>query len=386
MTLELPEPHINQQAILDSSARFKVVLCGRRWGKSELCQIETVTRALNGEYVAYITPTYKLAKVFFDKLTNLLPFPANRSDLTITFPTGGSIDFFTGERLDNLRGRKFHQVILDEAPLIKDLQEGWNNSIRPTLTDFRGGALFASTPRGKEFFYSLYLKGKGGAEDWQSWKYSTYDNPYIDPREVDDARGQLPAAVFEQEYLANPMENAANPFGSAYIRSCIAPLSSKPVQFYGIDLAKSFDYTVIIGLDQDGMVCYYDRFQRDWRQTKETILQLDRSKPVFIDSTGVGDAITEDLQRSFQFMEGYKYTAQSKQQLMELLAHSIQHNAVKFPAGTIQEELEIFEYVYTSTGVKYSAPSGFHDDTVNALALAVKCRDKMKLKGQYIII
>jgi hypothetical protein len=71
---------------------------------------------------------------------------------------------------------------------------------------------------------------------------------------------------------------------------------------------------------------------------------------------------------------------------MELLAHSIQHQSVRFPAGIIQDELEVFEYVYTSTGVKYSAPSGFHDDAVNALALAVKCRDKLKHRGQYVFI
>ena len=70
--------------------------------------------------------------------------------------------------------------------------------------------------------------------------------------------------------------------------------------YFGIDLAKSFDYTVIIGLDINGNVSYFERFQKDWKQTKDHILTLDRNKPIMIDSTGVGDAITEDLQRHFQ--------------------------------------------------------------------------------------
>jgi hypothetical protein len=380
LRIELSEPHINQQRILDSSARFRVVMCGRRFGKSELSQIEIITNGLMGKNVAYITPTYKLAKTFFEKLTQVVPFENNKSDLIMTFPNGGSVEFFTGERLDNLRGRKFHFVVIDEASFIPNLEDGWLNSIRPTLTDYKGKALFVSTPKGKNYFYSLFMNN---SNEWESFKFSTYDNPYIDKNEIDDARRQLPEAVFEQEYMANPMENAANPFGSQQINLCVKPLSTLPPSYYGIDLAKSFDYSVIIGLDKNGQVSYFNRFQKDWKQTRETILSIDRSKPVYIDSTGVGDAITEDLQKHFNSMTGFKYTAHSKQQLMELLASKIHSQEISFPEGEIKNELKIFEYQYTSTGVRYNAPSGYHDDCVNALALAVKCKNENKLTGVY---
>lgn len=383
MRIELPEPHINQQAILDSQSRFRVVMCGRRFGKSELAQIEITTAALNGQQVAYITPTYQLAKTFFGKLIKAIPFEHNKSDLVINFPNDGRVEFFTGERLDNLRGRKFHLAVIDEASFIPNLEDGWLNAVRPTLTDYKGKALFLSTPRGRNYFYSLFMKG---GEDWESFKFSTYDNPYIDTAEVDEAKNQLPEAVFRQEYLADPMDNAANPFGSENIRKCIGTMSQNQVAFYGIDLAKSFDWSVIIGLDAQGHVCYYDRFQSDWQTTKDRILALDRSKPIMIDSTGVGDAITEDLQRSFNAMEGFKYTAQSKQQLMELLRSQIHQGLIRFPDNEIRQELDIFEYQYTANGVRYNAPSGFHDDCVNALALAVKCKDKHKHTGQYYFI
>jgi phage FluMu gp28-like protein len=382
MRIELPQPHINQQAILDSTSRFRVVMCGRRFGKSELSQIEIITSALHGNNVAYITPTYSLAKTFFDQLSKAVPFASNRSDLAITFPNNGKVQFFTGERLDNMRGRKFHLVVIDEASFIPDLENGWLNSIRPTLTDYKGRALFLSTPRGKNYFYSMYLKGQSNENDWQSFRFTTYDNPFIEKSEVDDARMQLPEVVFEQEYMANPSENAANPFGTAYIRQCIFPLSGQPVKVYGVDLAKSMDHTVIIGLDQNGSVCHYERFQMDWRQTKQSIINLPKA-PILIDSTGVGDPIFEDLQRDGLNITGYKFSSTSKQQLMEGLAAAIHQRKITFPDGPIVKELEVFEYQFTSHGVKYSAPSGFHDDCVMSLALAVHHLQRFKGLGKY---
>lgn len=380
MRIELPTPHINQKKILDADKRFIVVMCGRRFGKSELSQILIIKEALKGGQVAYITPTYGLAQVFFERLAKVLPFKSNISKLKIYCPNEGSIEFFTGERLDNLRGRKFHLVIVDEAAFIADLEDGWNNSIRPTLTDYEGRAVFLSTPRGKNFFYSLFMKQ--GENDWQSFKFSTYDNPHINPREIDEARIQLPEVVFEQEYMANPSENSANPFGNAFIKRCVKPISAQPIVCYGIDLAKSVDYTVIIGLDKDGNVAYFDRFQMDWHNTKETIKRLPPA-PIVVDSTGVGDPILEDLLREGVNIEGLKFTSQSKQQLMEGLASAIQQGRIGFPEGVIVDELDVFEYQFTSHGVRYSAPSGFHDDTVMALALAWQNHNIKRGSGRY---
>jgi hypothetical protein len=386
MRIELPKPHINQQKILDSTSRYRVVCCGRRFGKSELSQIEIINEALKGHLVAYITPTYQLAKTFFSKLIKVVPFENNKSDLIINFPNDGQVMFFTGERLDALRGRKFHLVVIDEASFIPDLEDGWLNSIRPTLTDYIGKALFLSTPKGKNYFYSLFLKGVSHETDWESFKFTTFDNPYIDKHEILDAQNQIPTAVFQQEYLADAMENASNPFGSQHINDCVRQQSNKEAMYFGIDLAKSFDWSVIIGLDIDGCVSHYERFQKDWGSTKEQIIKLDKNKPIVIDSTGVGDAITEDLQKHFNSMYGFKYTSSSKQQLMELLASKIHKKEVFYPSGAIKEELDIFEYQFTSNGVRYNAPSGFHDDCVNALALAVKCMNEHKYSGVYRFI
>jgi hypothetical protein len=102
MQIFLPKPHINQQKILECDKRFRVVMCGRRFGKSELSQILSVAYAVKGYSVAYITPTYGLAKVFFGKLTDSLELPKNKSDLKIDFPNGGQIELFTDRKSTRL--------------------------------------------------------------------------------------------------------------------------------------------------------------------------------------------------------------------------------------------------------------------------------------------
>jgi len=380
------KPHAGQQAVLDSTARFRVLMCGRRFGKSIVAQIEALLACGEGKRVAYITPTFLLAKNFYHELDKVLPITVKRnaSDLVIEM-NGGMIRFFTGENLDRMRGMKFHLCIIDEAAYIPRLEDGWVNAIRPTLTDYKGKAVFLSTPRGKNYFYSLYLKGANSEPDWESFKFDTYSNPHIDGAEIDAARSLMPEVAFRQEYLADPSENSANPFGMSFIRQCVYPISDRPTAYIGIDLAKSTDWTVIIGLDDAGSVSYLDRFQKDWRQTRETILRLPKV-PTAIDSTGVGDPIFEDIAREGHPVTGYKFTSHSKQVLMEGLMAAIHQRKITFPDGIISNELEVFEYQYTANGVRYSAPSGFTDDAVMALSLAWWVKGQNQSSGKYSFV
>ena len=132
------------------------------------------------------------------------------------------------------------------------------------------------------------------------------------------------------------------------------------------------DCTVGVGLDQHGLTCRLQRFQMPWQETLATIRTETGTVKALVDATGVGDPIVEALQRGQRNFEGFKFTSQSKQALMEGLAVAIQHGDVGYPMGWLTTELESFEYVYTRTGVRYSAPEGMHDDGVCALALAVR--------------
>jgi hypothetical protein len=369
--IPLPKPHTAQQQILSEAKRFNVVCCGRRWGKSKLAVRLMCKTAMQSFPVGYFTPSYKLLEETYKQCLNVLEPAIVRkyNNQFIEIDTGSVIDFWSLDNPYAGRSKKYKMIIADEAAFNKNLWESWTEAIRPTLTDLKGDAWFLSTPKGKNDFFKLYMRGKSGEKDWQSWQMSTYTNPYIDKEEIDDAKADLPALAFSQEYLAEFNENVANPFGLQYIQQCTFPQSMEPAVCFGIDLAKYTDWTVIIGLDKMGSVCHFQRFQKDWRQTMTDILNLPQV-PIIIDSTGVGDPIGEQI-ASVRPVELFKFTSTSKQQIMEGLAVKIQRREITFPEGLIKDELENFEFEYTRTGVKYSAPSGLHDDCVCALALAV---------------
>jgi hypothetical protein len=387
MLVRLPELHTNQKKIRQEAKRFNVLDCGRRWGKSKLSVNLLVEGALEGYPVGYFAPQYKLLEGTFKECHNALEQVIKRKhdQQFIELVTGGIIEFWSLDNPNAGRSRKYKVAIVDEAAFVKDLWEAWTQSIRPTLTDLKGGAWFMSTPKGKNDFYKLWMRGQTGEEGWASWQMPTSTNPFIDIAEIYSAEKDLPALAFKQEYLAEFNDNVANPFGFQFIKQCTMPMSTEPPVCFGVDLAKSFDWTVIIGLDRFGQVSYLERFQKDWNITKQIVTQLPKA-PIKVDSTGVGDPIVEDLQRQRPNVFGFKYSASSKQQLMEGLQSAIHQRKVGFPEGVITKELESFEYEYTRTGVRFNAPTGMHDDCVNALALAWAQFMERKHDVKYVFI
>lgn len=383
--ITLNQPHEGQQQVIDQARRFNVLCCGRRWGKSALAVNLLSEPSIDGYPVGYFTPTYKLLDgTYSECVAALEPIIRRKNEHQfIELITGGRIEFWTLENELAGRSRKYKRAIIDEAAFVKNLWKLWTESIRATLTDMQGDGWMLSTPRGKNDFFKFYTKGKDIQDErWMSWQKSTYTNPYIDPTEIDDARADLPELAFKQEYLAEFSENLANPFGIAFIKQCTFPISTAPPVCYGVDLAKSFDWTVEIGLDANAQVCHFARYQKDWHGTKASIKMLNKV-PINADSTGVGDPIVEDLQNDGLDIMGIKFTSVSKQQLMMGLAAAIQQRKITFPEGPIVDELEIFEYLFTATGVRYSAPDGFHDDCVMALALAWQAYTQRRSTGQY---
>lgn len=382
--IKLSNLHPAQQKVRSEAKRFNVLCCGRRWGKSELATDIICDNALDGFPLGYFTPTYKLLDGTYRECVSILdPLITRKNEHQfIEIKGGGRIDFWSLENELAGRSRKYKSVILDECAFTKNLMKVWTESIRATLTDMKGSAWFLSTPKGKNDFFKLHSRGKSGEPNWASWQMSTYTNPHIDPAEIDDAKADLPALAFSQEYMAEFNDNVANPFGLAFIQQCTYPVSQETPVCFGVDLAKSHDWSVIIGLDKNGQVCYFDRFQLDWRQTIQRVNNLP-PLPVKIDSTGVGDPIVEELQRGRGNVISFKFSQISKQQIMEGLAAAIQQRKISFPEGHIKDELENFEFEFTRTGVRYSAPAGLHDDCVCALAMAYDLFKTAAKSGEY---
>ena len=203
--------------------------------------------------------------------------------------------------------------------------------------------------------------------------YDAVEGGVVDAQEIEDARRVLPEAIFRELYLAEPSDDGGNPFGIKAIAECVAPLSSLPVVCWGVDLAKSRDWTVAVGLDADGKVCQLERWQGAWSVTRERLARMIKDTPAQIDSTGVGDPIVEDLRKVCARAEGFRFSSQSKQQLMEGLQIAISTKEIRFPDGWLRAELESFGFRYTQKAIQYEATVG-HDDGVCALALAVHAR------------
>jgi PBSX family phage terminase large subunit len=203
--------HSNQKIVAQSKSRFRVLNCGRRWGKTTLSVEEMKGRAIfRTARIAYIAPTYQQARdIAWEMLKKeLQPIATNinESRLEIRVPNKQdkeSLIILRGwEAIESLRGQQFDFLILDEVASMRNFWIGWQEVLRPTLTDTRGDVMFVSTPKGYNHFYDLFnleLNDK----DFKSFHFSSYDNPFLHVDELDKARDTLPKERFEQEYMAS---------------------------------------------------------------------------------------------------------------------------------------------------------------------------------------
>jgi phage FluMu gp28-like protein len=377
-----------QEAILDAPERYTITAAATKCGKTASHIIWIFEQALqlkDNQSVWWIAPVYQQAEIAFRRMKSQVSekdfFISNESKLTLILPNGARIEFKSGEKPDNLYGDDVYAAVVDEASRMRE--ESWY-ALRSTLTATKGKCKMIGNVKGKKnWFYKLGERARLGEDDYKFFKITAYDaakEGILDIEEIEQAKRDLPEFVFKELYLAEPGDDNSNPFGIDNIRKCYAPLSSAIPIAFGIDLAKYTDWTVITGLDNMNRVCYTERFQHDWQQTKQRIIQVVGRTPATVDATGIGDPIVEDLQRILPNIKGFKYTSQSKQQLMEGLVMEIQQHSIFFPEDPYGFELENFEYEYTRTGVKYSAPSGMNDDAVNSIALANDCK-KHNRKG-----
>lgn len=379
----LPRLHEGQQRVIREAKRWNTLRCGRRFGKTLLGEQLIIEKPLKGLPVAWFAPTYKmLSEVWRDILNMLHPMASliqvDKKERRITMPGGGFIDFWSLDSENTVRGRKYARAIIDEAAYVRGLEEVWFRVIRPTLTDFRGDAWFFSTPKEAHDFFNgvLFARGQQKSGSWKSWSMPTIANPHIDPEEVEEAREYMPEAAWRQEYLGEPAESAESPFGWNFIEKacCLdSPLAGKP-DVWGVDLAKSVDYTVAIALDRDGNCVAFQRWQSDWRNTTRRLDVMLRNAPSLVDSSGVGDPIVESLQAKNPLVQGFKFTSTSRQAILEGLAMALQRGEVRVPSDVIEDELKSFRYDYSRGRVRYAAPNSIHDDCVMALALAVHAR------------
>ena len=380
----LYNPHTNQKKIHDSinrgSEKYYILNIGRQFGKTLLASNQLIYWALNNKSVkcAWVSPTYKQCKKVFDEVYKAFQRrpeiyrTVNRSELLLEYASGSTIQFFSAERYDNIRGFTFEYLVCDEFAFIAE--QAWTEVLRATVLVKGRKVLLISTPKGRNHFYKLY-QNDGYNPQYKSFTMTSYDNPIINPTEIDDARNTLPDHVFRQEYLAEFIDGGAGMFKDIQINDN-PEMTGK--YYAGIDVGRADDYTVLTIINNVGGVVYCDRWrQMDWTEIVQKIKEqlLKYNPDTLIEVNSVGDAVYEMLRNEVPsvYIDPFVTTSKSKQDIIENLIVANQDKFLKvLNINWLLKELEVFSYDYNpkTRSVKYSAPFGFHDDGVMSLAIA----------------
>ncbi|MFZ9334391.1 MAG: phage terminase large subunit [Burkholderiaceae bacterium] len=270
MIINLPKLHPEQLRIFRDTARFKVLVCGRRWGKTRLAAVAAVATALRGGRVWWIAPTYATSMIGYRLTKRLLsgqPWATPRDgDRAIVVPqVGGEVWFKSADAGDGgLRGEGLDLVIFDEAAYVPEAI--WTEAIRPALSDRQGKAIIISTPAGEGDWFHRAHEAGGKRDGWASWQLPSWTNPYLKPEEIEAARADLPSIVFRQEYGAEFVSAAGTRVRREWLRTGRPTDAERQASkiTMGVDLAISTkdgaDYTaaVVVARHPDGRIWVLD--------------------------------------------------------------------------------------------------------------------------------
>jgi len=402
--------HHAQQKIIDAynSKKYKtiIVAAGRRFGKSKLMAFLLIflcSTQKNKKY-AVIAPFYSNARIIYREIKNyieknnilskLVKRTVESPYMAIEFKTGCTIDFRSADNPTSIRGESYHLVILDEAAFIKD--DVVKYVIKPLLLDYDAPLIEISTPNGYNHFYESYLMGVNKQNRHISFKFPSWDNPYISNRAIEEIKQEVgeDSPVWKQEYCAEFIDDNEAVFKWEYIQQCIdgtinlLKSGEKGHQYVmGVDLAKFDDYTAITILDvgvKPYKLVYFERFNlmpySFVADKVKELYQLFNKPQVCIDATGPGAAVIEQIEPLNPI--GFTFTSKNKLPLITKLQTSIVKKEILFPyIDTLITELKYFKYVKRKTQLSCEG-KGQHDDCVISLALAIHAAES---KYTYII-
>ena len=400
-------PHKKQKEIinacLDSETKYIIANCGRQVGKSFLGMNILLKWILedNGSVGMWVAPIFAQSKKVFQELSNSLAGTGitksvNKSELTITFINGSIIYFRSAEREDNLRGNTLTYLVVDEAAFIKD--NVWNEVLRATTLVKGKKVLFLSTPKGKNWFYQMAMRGE--SEDYPQYKTitaSSFDTPYITKEELDEAKMSLPDSIYRQEILAVFLDGGGEVFSNLKL-NCVLnsypPKDTNDRYYAGLDVGRANDYTVLTILNTKGdVVRIYRERQNSWNVIVSEVVKNLRefNARCHIEINGIGDPIYEQIKKQYSNIEPFITSNDSKQNIIEELILTLNEDKIKLPSqdlnADLYKELSVFTYDYSprTRKVRYGSPNGFHDDMVMSLALANDCLKKKINYGKYVV-
>ena len=382
-------PHEKQRlihkSINEENYKYYILNIGRQFGKSMLGINQMLYWAINdkGCNIAWVTPIYKQGKKVFDEIEKATAksglFDFNRSDLTIS-GFGSKINFFSGERPDNIRGNTFDYLIIDEYAFTRP--ELWDEVLSATVLVKGKKVIFISTPKGKNHFYKMFLMPNYD-ERYKSFKFTSYDNPMINHADLDERKRSLPNHIFEQEYLAEFLDNSSGLFTN--VKDSIKQPKQGTKYYGGLDIGRADDYTVLSIINEHNEMVYCERWRQDeWTSIINKVGSAINkfNAKTYVEVNNQGDVFFEMLKKLCpRNINPYVTSSKTKPIMIEDLALAFEQKAISIlDINWLVDELEAFTYIYNpnTRNVQYSAPQGVHDDSVMSLALALQSRKNIK--------
>jgi hypothetical protein len=391
MLVQLPiKNYPKQREIFSSPTRIVSIKKGRRAGFTKGAANNTIKVALNGSkkkglWVDTVNSNIEryVERFFLPSLRKLPPNMWHWGKQQKVLTIGNFyMDFRSVDNPENIEGFGYDYMILNEAGIILKDRYLWQNAIRPMMWDSDCQVFIGGTPKGGGGeFEELYQRGMDpNQKDFAAFQLTPFDNPYVPDDVIYEDMKSMPQRVIDQEIYGKFLDDTGVVFRGVKNIAVLQPEQPKPGHLYliGADLAKLEDFTVIVVYDRTtNHQVFQMRFnQLEWPTIRQRIKNVSKkynNALVMLDATGVGSPTYDDLTRMGVPVEPFKFTNQSKKDIIEKLANWIELRNLKMLQldETIQE-LSIFTYDFSekTDRVYYGAPSGFHDDIVIAHALA----------------
>ena len=312
-------PYDYQVECHQSTERFRVLVGGRRVGKSKLAMQETLKVCLSqpGSLCWWVAPTYKDAREIgweeFESYAEQLK-PAiesiHHSLLRVRFVNGSTIYFKGSDKFDSLRGRGLNFCVIDEAAFCHE--DTWKKAIRPALSDKQGRALFTSTPNGRNWYWEQYNYAKRpDIVHWKAWHWPTWKNPLITQEDLDEAQRELSNVDFRQEYGAEFITKAGLVYDDFDEQNIIQHGTFKPDKnFHDIYVGLDFGYAsataaCFVGVERaTGKCCIFDEIyvsRHDVEQVSQMVMRklidwkVGMPSAIYCDPAGNAEELTSGI-------------------------------------------------------------------------------------------
>jgi len=288
-----------RRAILNDSARFKVIVAGRRWGKTILSLMYLLKDEFKpNERRWFITPTYRQGKmIVFPVLRQMFSgfnnAKLNESEMSVIFDNGAELAVKGADNENNLRGVELTKCVMDEMAYIKP--HVWEEIVMPMLATTQGECLFIGTPSGYDMMYELYSKGQS-EKSWKSWQFTTLEGGFVPKEEIELAKRTMDEVVFKQEFEGS-FETTGNRAAYNFDREthCVQTNELSNKLWWGVDFNVDFMTATLACEYTNGTIHFFDELRLKNSNTEELAIAMKKIAPgieVYPDPAGKARSTT----------------------------------------------------------------------------------------------